>query len=355
MARPEPKFQLPIDTEHYLGILSKLYKSAGESQKLAIIVNAQVQVIEQWNHDNWNGGIDGHALFLTISQEIYLSVLDTREQIQSDMCADLNKLHNSDSEFFAEVRLEMVKQTDADWRLDSGALELRSKTILPAVSKRIWNDSGYRVFLSHKSEVKTETAALKASLKLFGISCFVAHEDIVATKEWQTEIESALQSMDAFVALLTGNFHESEWTDQEVGYAVARGVPIIAVKLGRDPYGFIGKFQALRSSWDEAPVNIAQLLITKPKMLDAYRAALFLCSSYDDGNILAKLLPSIESLTVAQADGMMHTYNTNLELSGSFGFNGSRSAQYGYGLVHHLSRATGKNYVMSDSWTITRV
>jgi hypothetical protein len=35
----------------------------------------------------------------------------------------------------------------------------------------------------------------------------------------QNEIETALESMDAFVALLTENFHESLWTDQEVGYS----------------------------------------------------------------------------------------------------------------------------------------
>ena len=65
------------------------------------------------------------------------------------------------------------------------------------------------------------------------MSCFVAHVDIHPTKEWQDEIESALSSMDGFVALLTDKFHESDWTDQEVGFALARGVPIIAVRLKR--------------------------------------------------------------------------------------------------------------------------
>jgi hypothetical protein len=50
--------------------------------------------------------------------------------------------------------------------------------------------------------------------------------------------------MDGFVALLTTEFHDSDWTDQEVGYALARRVPIISVRMGRDPYGFLGKFQA---------------------------------------------------------------------------------------------------------------
>src|ERR1017187_3416876 len=117
------------------------------------------------------------------------------------------------------------------------------------------------MFLSHKSEVKKETAILKDALRLFGIAAFVAHEDIHPTKEWQDEIENALATMDGFVALITSSFHESDWTDQEVGYALARSVPIIAVRLERDPYGFLAKFQALTANWESAPEGIVKLLI----------------------------------------------------------------------------------------------
>lgn len=354
MTTSESRFQLPGDIEHYLGVLSKMYKAAGENQKLSIIVNAQVQIVESWTHDNWNGGIDGHALFLTIPQDIYIRVVQTRNQIQNDICSDLNKLHNLDSEHIAEVKLEMVKQTDSDWRLESGALQSPKRTISANSTTRIWGESGYRVFMSHKSEVKKETAALKAELKHFGISCFVAHEDIIATKEWQNEIEAALETMDGFVALLTKEFHDSLWTDQEVGFAVARGVPIIAVRLGRDPYGFIGKFQGLRCMWKEAPTKIASLLIKYPKMLDEYINALPKCGSFEEGIELAKILPEIESLSVAQADEMVNAHNQNGNLYGCWGFSGANGAKYGKGLAHHLSRITGKRYVKGDTWEIER-
>jgi hypothetical protein len=125
-----------------------------------------------------------------------------------------------------------------------------------ASQQRIWGEAGYRVFLSHKTSVKRETAALKERLQPFGISCFVAHEDIRPTKAWQDEIVNALTTMDAFVALLTDDFHRSLWTDQEVGFALGRNVPIISVKLGKNPYGFIGKFQALSCDWKGAPLGI---------------------------------------------------------------------------------------------------
>ena len=38
--------------------------------------------------------------------------------------------------------------------------------------------------------------------------------------------------MDAFVALMTEGFHASDSHDEEVGFALARGVPVIAVQLG---------------------------------------------------------------------------------------------------------------------------
>src|SRR5579862_5516118 len=131
----------------------------------------------------------------------------------------------------------------------------------------IWG-KGYRVFLSHKAEVKHKAAELKDAIAPFGATCFVAHADIKPTREWQDEIENALRTMDAFVALLTEKFHKSKWTDQEVGFAIARGVPIIPVKLGTDPYGFIGKFQALACDWDDAPLALINLLIRQPRMLD---------------------------------------------------------------------------------------
>ena len=140
---------------------------------------------------------------------------------------------------------------DRDWRQESGLLISTSRTVAHDAEKRIWGDRGFRLFVSHKAEVKKEVAELKEKLGFFGVSAFVAHQDISPTKAWQDEIENALHSMDAFAALMTEDFHDSNWTDQE-GIRARRGVPVIAVRLGRDPYGFLGKFQALRADWDGA-------------------------------------------------------------------------------------------------------
>ena len=257
----------------------------------------------------------------------------------------------------AEVFLEMDEAIDHEWRMESGLLIDGKREVTPDATRRIWGDAGFRLFLSHKTEVKVETAALKERLRLFGISCFVAHEDIHPTREWQDEIENALASMNSFVALMTEGFHDSLWTDQEVGYAVARGVPIIAVRLGKDPYGFIGKFQALTSTWQAAYEDIVRILIKNGKMVDAYIQALRGCPSWDSGNVLAKALPSIEKLTTSQIDALVAAYNETSELRGSFGFSGTKPRMYGPGLVSHLNRLGDRQFKFdySDPWHIELV
>lgn len=51
--------------------------------------------------------------------------------------------------------------------------------------------------------------------------------------------------MDAFLSMHTLGFSQSIWTQQEIGYAVGRGIKIIPFKMGEDPTGFISKWQAL--------------------------------------------------------------------------------------------------------------
>lgn len=103
---------------------------------------------------------------------------------------------------------------------------------------RFWEAGSFRLFLSHLSSFKGKTAALQQSLRPYGISSFVAHLDIEPTRKWQEEIERALFSMDALVAILMPGFKESNWTDQEVGVAIGRGIPVIPIMKGLNPYGF---------------------------------------------------------------------------------------------------------------------
>jgi len=109
-----------------------------------------------------------------------------------------------------------------------------------------WVDTTrFRLFISHIAKNKDKATRLRHCLVPYEISGFLAHEDINAILEWQLEIERALYTMDAFLAIHTKGFKDSYWAQQEVGFALGRGVKIISFKMDEDPTGFISKHQAL--------------------------------------------------------------------------------------------------------------
>jgi hypothetical protein len=123
---------------------------------------------------------------------------------------------------------------------------------------RIWeNHSRFRLFISHVSTHKGKAKRLRDCLVPYGVAGFVAHEDIEPTLEWQVQIERAMHAMDAFLAMHTPGFSASNWTQQEVGFAVARDVKIISLEMGEIPTGFISKQQALARR-DRTAEQIAQ-------------------------------------------------------------------------------------------------
>jgi len=349
MSTNGPNFELPRKIDHYLAALSKLYANDGAAKLQEIIVNSEIRVHEDWTDstDNWNNNF-GHALYLIIPESIYLRIVKDKDNIQDQMRSDINTLHNVKNEYIAAVFLEMKVTEDQEWRKKSGMLLRGKRLVVPEAVTRIWGQAGYKVFLSHKSEVKKEVAKLREELQFYGISCFVAHENIHPTKEWQSEIENALDSMDTLVALLTEDFHDSLWTDQEVGFAFGRGVPIIPVKMGKDPYGFIGKFQALSCTWTNAANEIVKLLAKQEGMVDSFVEAVKDCANFDNANTLAQILPAINKLSLQQEKALVDAFNTNGQVSSSFGFNGGKPLHFGDGLLHHLKRLTGRNYIYSE-------
>jgi hypothetical protein len=108
-----------------------------------------------------------------------------------------------------------------------------------------WQNGHFRLFFSHTHPNKKLAAEIRADLLDKGVDLFVAHEMIEPTKEWMEEISVALATCDAMVALLTPDFAESAYCDQELGFALSRDVLIIPIRHGADPHGFISKFQAL--------------------------------------------------------------------------------------------------------------
>lgn len=157
-----------------------------------------------------------------------------------------------------------------------------------------WKPGWFRLFLSHLSAEKIFVGQIKLVLAKYGIDGFVAHADIEPSREWQTTIELALGTCDALAALLHEGFRESNWTDQEVGYALARRVKIIPLIFDVMPYGFMARWQGARCRGMN-PERIARLLVEALKEDDRTREKLW------DGVVMA--LGESESFNAANERG----------------------------------------------------
>jgi TIR domain len=109
-----------------------------------------------------------------------------------------------------------------------------------------WESGTFRLFISHTSANAELAGKLRGYFAPWRVDAFVAHSTIEPTREWERVIEAALSSCHALTALVSDDFVASRWCDQEVGYCLARRAPIVPVRLGVDPHGFIAKFQAAR-------------------------------------------------------------------------------------------------------------
>lgn len=138
-----------------------------------------------------------------------------------------------------------------------------------AITQADFWDAGYlKVFISHLSANKQRMSFMKKYFAKWGVSAFIAHEDIEPTREWREEVEAALETMDVMVAVVEPGFKESDWCCQEVGYALGRTIEVIPLRAGMDPFGFFGKYQGIQIKGrmpKDAAHDIVKLLLRKPK------------------------------------------------------------------------------------------
>lgn len=252
---------------------------------------------------------------------------------------------NKDIQFNEPLYLECIK-IGKSLIIEKSDKVAETETV-PSIS--IWGEEpNFKVFLSHKSEYKKEAATLKVSLRRYGISCFVAHNDVEPTKEWQKVIEQALLSTDALIALLTDRFFQSNWTNQEIGIAYGRGVFILPIRLGSDPQGFINRFQGLSCDIEKDFKTIVSILLKyNSRMVDQYISLVEKSDSFMESNELAHFLVDIQTLNDKQVAQLINAYNSNNQVNGSMGFSGHKTKNahpHGRGLLYELKRITDIDY-----------
>lgn len=166
--------------------------------------------------------------------------------IPTDHQPSYNSKYVYAKEVLAKVEDDIILEITSELKIEHSAL--KEKPLINEEDPNFWKPGHFRLFISHLASFKSTIGTLKKELEKYGISSFVAHEDIEPTKIWQEEIEKGLFSMEALCAVLMPDFNLSKWTDQEIGVAIGRGVLIIPIRRGMDPYGFIGKYQGFQAS-----------------------------------------------------------------------------------------------------------
>ena len=238
---------------------------------------------EVWtSHDNWNGGIDFYNIVINIPVDFFGQLR------KSGIVEEIEKAIDG---FYSDA----MRGGDESLRINKVFLKPQAENVSvfgDNSDDSMWRPGLYRLFISHLSENKSAASNLKQCLQGYGIDCFVAHEDITPSKEWEMEIEKALFTMDALCAIVVPDFIKSQWCDQEVGIALGQRKQVFAINKGAVPYGFFGRYQALKSKdknalqmahdvWEAISTNnntkqtyinkLVTLILTATTSLDAVR------------------------------------------------------------------------------------
>ena len=314
-------FLVPKNVRLYLRRIISEYKR-GDMEEIAEIIQQATPFVREDSYDEAWGDSHGHELILFLSEEWMKKIpLHDQSNIEERLQNDLNTaIHSISGEFFWNVRFDYKDKQEENGNLDL----IRTRNSKD--EERIWGSEPIRLFISHRDSVKTEVHELASNLRDYGVSAFVAHDAIEPDEDWQKEIEIALQSMEAMLAYISDDFFGSVWTNQEIGYALARQVPVISIKFGQiDPAGFIRHKQAIRGDFRSAKTNaknVHRTLQKKIPELPRYRAWVIdefvNAGSFNTASAAFKRLRKITDIQQDELLQLVDAFNSNNQLHNCF-------------------------------------
>jgi hypothetical protein len=126
--------------------------------------------------------------------------------------------------------------------------------------------------------------------------------------------------------ILTENFNDSDWTDQETGIAFILDKKIIPLKFTVDPHGFISHLQAFKMDTGKimSPLfhKLADVIASDPIIGDRFRDIVIgkfgNSMSWDDATHNAELLSSLGGYSLSQFSDIIRYTKENHEIWESF-------------------------------------
>ena len=240
------RYILPSKIPVYLRRLKSQYKRDGRTILEDVVSGSYFRVsddpiVEGYGVEIYEHEVNGFVPFDLLTR---IDIAE-QKQLEEELCRDFNTLCRAipDERVSTINLLDEAEDTDASrdarYRLHQRANGGRIPTL--------WKGNGLRLFVSHRDRKKVLAHEIGDALEEYGIVSFVAHDNIAPMSEWRNEIIKALESAEAMLVLLTKDFAQSDWTNQEIGFALCREIPIVSVSVdGSVPPGFLGDRQAAR-------------------------------------------------------------------------------------------------------------
>ena len=234
----------------------------------------------------------------------------------------LKELSEKDREVILSSVLDIYPVVDEEPEITSIEFRLSREEDYEKKELSTYIGRTVRVFISYATNTTQErefAGDFKRALERFGLEVFLAHEDINPSSDWQEAIIENLKSNDIFMPIITENFRQSLWTDQESGMAVIEKKLIIPVAVdGHVPYGFLGKFQAYRQD-SKLPISVSKIVEAimqrKPELaislLDSLIKSFAASFNYDDAGLKSSLLLKFDTMTAEQANEVFRSILLN--------------------------------------------
>ncbi len=181
------------------------------------------------------------------------------------------------------------------------------------------------IFLSHSNMQKELAGKLKRGIEdVIKCDVFLAHDDLEGGEIWAEGLRERIKNCDYFLVLLSEEYHDSDYTDQETGIAYAYDRLMIPISIdGTIPYGFMNKYQPIKvSKLDKNAIReIAKQIISKDipinERIDHYIQLLKNAYSFNNAIFLSELLPYDNEYSKEQINKLASIMIENDQVHGS--------------------------------------
>ena len=324
------------------------YTRDGKALLATLVSSSEFGVDLETDYDGIDGGVYGHDLKVFVPFDVLKRInIGEESSLEDQLRSDVNALCAAvDGEYFAAVRF--LDSEESEGHSGGPLYALRHPKHGIAVPS-FWGDDGVRVFITHRDKHKSQVHAIADALKEYGISSFVAHDTIEPMSKWKDEIVKGLRSAEVMLAFLTEGFSESIWTNQEIGFALCRDIPIVPISLdGSTPPGFLSDMQTVRFRKinERSTARIYDLIATavgdEDRMRTALVKALVDSPSFDETKKRFVRLKKMTARVTDEEERMLvDGFNENSQLNQCFYLGNHYKRFEGF-----LRRSTGKQYVV---------